>query len=439
MFADVALKYKKKNKMLFSRDSQCLQTLVALIQLQNHRVLVMWALDCAKQTLETFETKYPDEKRPRICLTLCESWAKGEIKMPIAKRAILDSHAVAKELNDRAYESMCHAIGHAGTTVHVETHALGLPIYELTAFVFKYGIDNFQKPVTDKINYYYDRLLYWQDNTDDLDINWAEFLSNEKRLNKEKLLNEKRKWLNEWRSEAAFAFKGWDFSHLDGRWESESLPWDYRTIVRSVLKQTDQLLDMGTGGGEFLLTLGHPYVLTTATEAYAPNVDYCLRHLAPRGIQIVQTYEDDKLPFEDSHFDIIINRHESFDAAEVCRVLKTGGYFITQQVGGENNRDLSQRLIEAYVPSFPQHTLSNNSTMLQDAGFHILQSDEVFTPIRFFDVGALVYFAKIITWEFPDFSVDDAFEKLCQCQREIEAKGYIQGTEHRFVIVAQKL
>lgn len=54
--------------------------------------MVMWALDCAKLPLSQFESKYHGECRPRICLELCESWARGKIKMPMAKRAILDSH-----------------------------------------------------------------------------------------------------------------------------------------------------------------------------------------------------------------------------------------------------------------------------------------------------------------------------------------------------------
>jgi hypothetical protein len=193
MFSDIEIRLKKRNKILFSRDSQCLQELINLIQLQNHRVLVMWAFDCAKLTLEQFETKYPDERRPRNCLELCEAWARGKIKMPAAKRAILDSHAAAKDIDDPECGALCHAIGHAGATVHVETHALGLPFYELTAIVLRYGKDNFQNPVNEKINYYYNNLLYWQDHTDPLGLDWADFLLDDTRLNKERLLNEKRK------------------------------------------------------------------------------------------------------------------------------------------------------------------------------------------------------------------------------------------------------
>lgn len=193
MFSDVEIKLKKRNKVLFSCDSRCLQDLIKLIQLQNHRTLVMWAMDCAKVPLKQFESKYPDERRPRICLELCENWARGRIKMPIAKRAILDSHAVAKEINDSEYGALCHAIGHAGATVHVETHALGLAFYELTAIVLKYGKDNFQKPVSEKISYYLSRLLYWHENIDKLGLDWAGFLLDDTRPNKEKILSNKQK------------------------------------------------------------------------------------------------------------------------------------------------------------------------------------------------------------------------------------------------------
>lgn len=114
--------------------------------------------------------------------------------MPAAKQAILAAHAAAKTINDSEYGALCHAIGHAGATVHVETHALGLPIYELTALVRQYGKDNFHKPVGVKINYYCQRLLYWCENTDKSEFEWADFLADDTRPNKEKRLSEKRKF-----------------------------------------------------------------------------------------------------------------------------------------------------------------------------------------------------------------------------------------------------
>ena len=251
--------------------------------------------------------------------------------------------------------------------------------------------------------------------------------------------------IKKWEAEEAFAFEGWDFSHLNGRWDSPEPTWDYKEIIKSFLKDSDTLLDMGTGGGEFLLTLGHPYNKTFATEAYEPNFQLCLKKLSPLGITVKQTYTDenlnadDKLPFENDFFDVIINRHESFDLEEVDRTLKQGGYFITQQVGNQSNRELMQRLNDSNDPYLPHHTLSNYVESLISLGFQIIKMDEMIYPAKFFDVGALVFFAKIIVWEFPGFSVKTHLEKLLDFQRDIDEKGYIESTDHRFLIVAKKM
>ena len=88
----------------------------------------------------------------------------------------------------------------------------------------------------------------------------------------------------QWLREEKAAFEGWDFSYLKGRCISEALPWEYRGILAEYLKPDDMLLDMGTGGGEFLLSLDHPPKQTCVTEAYPPNIALCHERLAPLGI-----------------------------------------------------------------------------------------------------------------------------------------------------------
>lgn len=57
---------------------------------------------------------------------------------------------------------------------------------------------------------------------------------------------------------------------------------------------------MGTGGGEYLLSLVHPYKNTYATEAYEPNYQLCMRTIKPLGIEVRQLLNDNDLPFEDA-------------------------------------------------------------------------------------------------------------------------------------------
>ena len=87
---------------------------------------------------------------------------------------------------------------------------------------------------------------------------------------------------------------------------------------------------------------------------------------------------------------------------------------------------------------FPDQYLSIAARKFEDIGFTVLRGEEVFRPIRFFDVGALVWFARIISWEFPGFSVDTHLENLMNAQHILEEKGYIEAKTHRFLIIAQK-
>ena len=243
-----------------------------------------------------------------------------------------------------------------------------------------------------------------------------------------------------WRSEENCAFiKGWDFSHIHGRYkEEDNLPWDYKAVIRGVLQDDMRLLDYDTGGGEFLLSLQHPYENTAATEGYPPNVKLCKDRLLPLGIDLRECGNAAKIPFADDSFDIIINRHGDFYPPEIRRLLKPGGLFITQQVGSDNDRELVEMVLPGAEKPFPHKNLREQRARFAGMGFKILQEDEAFCPICFYDVGAFVWFARIIEWEFPGFSVDRCFDRLVRLQEIIELDGKITGTTHRYLIVARK-
>ena len=135
---------------------------------------------------------------------------------------------------------------------------------------------------------------------------------------------------------------------------------------------------------------------------------------------------------------MVINRHGDFNAEEIYRVLKPGGLFITQQVGAENDRELVELLCGEIPIPFPEQYLSITIGEFENAGFTTMRGEEAFRPIRFFNVGALVWFARIIQWEFPGFCVDTHLENLLNAQRKLEEQGSIDGTIHRFLLVARK-
>ncbi len=243
-----------------------------------------------------------------------------------------------------------------------------------------------------------------------------------------------------WKREEDVAhIHGWDFSHIAGRYTEETdLPWDYRRVILDCLKPEMKLLDIDTGGGEFLLSLRHPYENTGATEAYPPNVELCREALLPLGIDFRAGDGKDALPFDDAAFDMIINRHGDFNAEEIHRALKDGGIFITEQVGAENDRELVELLLGKTELPFPEQYLATVRKRFSDTGFDILDARECFRPIKFFDIGALVWFARIIEWEFPDFSVDRCKNRLLRAQRMLERNGCVEGRIHRFLLVCSK-
>lgn len=243
-----------------------------------------------------------------------------------------------------------------------------------------------------------------------------------------------------WKNEENVAhIHGWDFSHIHGRYEEENdLPWDYKIIIEQYLNNNMNILDYDTGGGEFLLSLKHPYDKTSATEGYPPNVELCKKILQPLGIDFKSCDDPANIPFQDESFDLIINRHGDFNAKELYRLLKKGGIFITEQVGGDNDRDLVEMVLPGIEKPFPHLNLKEQKRVFEDAGFHIIEKAEAYRPIKFYDVGAFVWFAHIIEWEFPGFSVDRCFEYLLEMQKRIDDKGCVEGTIHRYLIVAKK-
>lgn len=241
------------------------------------------------------------------------------------------------------------------------------------------------------------------------------------------------------KEEEAAHIKGWDFSHIHGKYEEEhDLPWNYGEIVRQYLRDDLNVLDYDTGGGEFLLSLNHPFDKTWATEGFKPNVQLCKETLLPLGINFKECSTPSEIPYDNETFDIIMNRHGSFDAGELHRLLKRDGIFITEQVGSDNERDLVEMVLPGTQKPFPHLNLKEQRKVFEDAGFHIIRAEEAYRPIKFYDIGAFVWFAHIIEWEFPGFSVDKCFERLWKMQKIVEEKGEVEGTIHRYLIVAKR-
>lgn len=233
-------------------------------------------------------------------------------------------------------------------------------------------------------------------------------------------------------------FSGWDFSFISetGRMNSEPLSWSYGSTAFQLIQHAKSMLDMGTGGGEFLSML-QPFPPTIfATECYAPNVPIARKKLEPLGVIVVEVSDDDALPLQDAQFDLIVNQHESYAASEVNRILSPNGVFLTQQAGGLDCAELNKQFGTPLNSEFASWSLETACNELKENGFTILDAKEEFPLQRFYDIGAIVYYLKAIPWQIPDFTVERYYEELYRIHEIMLQKGYFDVKQHRFIIKA---
>jgi hypothetical protein len=97
----------------------------------DHRLLAMWAADCAEHVLHLFESVQPSDQRPRRTIESARAWARGEMTMSQA-RAAAGANAAARELSGAARYA-AYAAGQAVAVSHVPAHELGAAAYAIKA------------------------------------------------------------------------------------------------------------------------------------------------------------------------------------------------------------------------------------------------------------------------------------------------------------------
>jgi hypothetical protein len=102
------------------------------LQDADHRLLAVWAADCAQHVLHLFEQAQPADDRPRRAVEQARAWARGEITMTQARTAAFAANAAAREVSGAAKEA-AHAAGQAVAVAHVAAHELGAAAYAIRA------------------------------------------------------------------------------------------------------------------------------------------------------------------------------------------------------------------------------------------------------------------------------------------------------------------
>jgi hypothetical protein len=102
------------------------------LQDADHRLLAVWAADCAQHVLHFFEQAQPSDDRPRRAIEQAHAWVRREISVAQAHEAASAANAAAREVSGPAREA-ARAAGQAVAVAHVAAHELGAAAYAIRA------------------------------------------------------------------------------------------------------------------------------------------------------------------------------------------------------------------------------------------------------------------------------------------------------------------
>ncbi|SMX83566.1 putative immunity protein [Brevibacterium antiquum] len=98
----------------------------------DHRLLALWAADCAEHVLPLFEREAPEDTRARDAVAATRAWADGTLEMMRARTAGGHAMGAARPLRGAA-RFAAYSAGQAACVGHVAEHDLGAAAYAIKA------------------------------------------------------------------------------------------------------------------------------------------------------------------------------------------------------------------------------------------------------------------------------------------------------------------
>ncbi len=230
---------------------------------------------------------------------------------------------------------------------------------------------------------------------------------------------------------------GWDFSKV--KCVSEGTHPDLYAEVTTICKSSDLLLDIGTGGGEAILSIAESALLLIGIDQSTGMMETATRNGAESGIANVRflQMEAEQLHFPNDFFNIVSCRHSEFVADEVARVLVSGGAFLTQQVSEDDKFNIKEAFGRGQAWGVSAGTLKQRyMNDLRQAGFNGIRAVSFNVTEYYETVEDLIFLLKH-TPIIPNFGQNNAdFEILQQFVKDNQTEKGIRTNAGRFVITA---
>lgn len=233
--------------------------------------------------------------------------------------------------------------------------------------------------------------------------------------------------------------QAWDFSWLADRALEVRPSWRFFELVSERASRASQLLEVQAGTGSMIGALPSLPPLAVATEGFAPSVAVAAPRLRSRGAHLVVTSQvTPGLPFSDGVFDLVISRHPTkVWWYEISRVLPPGGTYLAQHVGPHSLRSLTE-VFTGPLPEGSQRAPEVEREAAESAGLIVETMNVERPPVAFYDVGAVVYFLRLVPWIVPNFTVAGYRDVLYRLHHHIEQHGAFETTASRTLVEARK-
>ncbi|MCJ8014153.1 class I SAM-dependent methyltransferase [Paenibacillus sp. KQZ6P-2] len=231
---------------------------------------------------------------------------------------------------------------------------------------------------------------------------------------------------------------GWDFSHV--KCVSEGVKWDFYNEVTKACKKSDLLLDIGTGGGEAILSIAESLLLLVGIDWSSGMIETANRNAMKSGVPNVRFLQMDamKLDFPASFFNVVTCRHSPFCAKEIAKVLVNGGLFLTQQVSENDKLNIKEAFGRGQASGTKPGTLKKRyMAELSEEGFSDIQLSE-YNATEYYQTDEDLIFLLKHTQTIPDFGQNELdYQILQKFIKDHQTEKGIQTNSERFMITAK--